>query len=105
MEEEDAQETHLCLIENEDPRKEIQALRKQECQDCKNKTDIKIYISQPIKEFVNLTKDWIFKCKVCGKIIPTKREGIYHTMAEHKAKLVKEKNYNMKATSLLYILL
>ena len=28
MEEEDAQETHLCLIENEDSRKEIQALRK-----------------------------------------------------------------------------
>ena len=57
MEEEDAQETHLCLIENEDSRKEIQALGKQECQDCKNKTDIKIYISQLIKEFVNQTKD------------------------------------------------
>lgn len=97
MEEEDARETHLCLIENEDLRKEIKALKKQDCQDCKNKTDIKIYISQLIKEFVNLTKDRTFKCKVCGKIIPTKREVIDHTMAEHQAKLVMEKNYNMKA--------
>ena len=97
MEEEDAQETHLCLIENEDLRKEIKALRKQECQDCKNKTDIKIHISQLIKEFVNLTKDQTFKCKVCGKRIPTTREVIDHTMAEHEAKLVREKNYNMKA--------
>ena len=97
MEEEDARETHLCLIENEDLRKEIKALRKQECQDCKNKTDIKTYISQLIKEFVNITKDRTFKCKVCGKIIPTKKEVIDHTMAEHEAKLVREKNYNMKA--------
>ena len=52
MKEEDAQETHLCLIENEDLRKEIRALRKQEWQDCKIKSDIKIYISQLIKEFV-----------------------------------------------------
>ena len=36
MAEEDARETHLCLIKNEDLRKEIKALRKQECQDCKN---------------------------------------------------------------------
>ena len=85
MEEEDVRETRLCLIENETLEKEIELLKQKECLDCKDKTDTKLYIFQLIKEFVNITQDRTYKCKVCGKIIPTKREVVDHTMREHQA--------------------
>ena len=74
MEKEDVRETWLCLIENEDLEKEIELLKQKECLDCKDKTDTKLYIFQLIKEFVNITPDRTYECKVCGKIIPKKRK-------------------------------
>ena len=70
--------------------------RKNDCIDCKDKSEANIYLEQLWTEFAKFMEGSSFRCKVCNKTLANNNEVLNHTISEHEAKIFMEKTFNMK---------
>ena len=64
---------------------------KNDCIDCKDKSEANIYLEQLWTEFAKFMEGSSFRCKVCNKTLANNNEVLNHTISEHEAKIFTEK--------------